>query len=207
MPTLPNGVADRLVWYAGYGSNLKRSRFECYVNGCRDRSAPRGDRPIELPYELYFAGHSQTWGGAPAFIRQSTRNIRAYGRIYLISYDQFNDVVRQENGRNGSGRIIVPDHAELTYGTAWSILGTGKYRRILRIGIDEGISIVTITAEQNDVQEIAAPSECYVRTIVSGLEETYPCLSKSEIRDYLLRCDGIRGIVPPDELTRWVLAA
>jgi hypothetical protein len=113
MATQPSRITDRLVWYAGYGSNLKRSRFESYVNGCRDRSVPRCDRPIELSYELYFAGHSDTWGGAPAFIRRSSGNVRAYGRMYLISHSQFNDVVRQENGRKASGTTIVPDCAEL----------------------------------------------------------------------------------------------
>lgn len=113
MATTPSRVADRLVWYAGYGSNLKSSRFESYVNGCRERSAPRGNRPIELPYELYFAGRSDTWGGAPAFIRRSSGNVRSYGRMYLISQGQFNDVVRQENGRKVPGATVVPDYAEL----------------------------------------------------------------------------------------------
>jgi hypothetical protein len=206
MATPPRSITDRLVWYAGYGSNLKRSRFESYVNGCRDRSAPRGDRPIELPYELYFADHSGTWGGAPAFIRRSSGAVRAYGRMYLISYEQFNDVVRQENGRSIPGATIVPNYAEIARGNEWQLANIRLYGRMLKIGLQESIPIITFTATSDDFQ-VGAPSECYVRAIVSGLEETYPCLAKSEISDYLFRCDGIRGAVLPDELTRWVLAA
>ena len=36
--------------------------------GARDTTPPRGDRPLDIPYRLYFAGTSTTWGGAPCFI-------------------------------------------------------------------------------------------------------------------------------------------
>jgi hypothetical protein len=195
---------ERLVWYAAYGSNLKRSRFESYVSGCRDESAPRDDRLIELPYELYFADHSETWGGAPAFVRRSSSNVSVYARMYLISYDQFNDVVRQENGRRIPGATIVPNYLEIAQGCEWRLDNIRLYGRMLRIGFEETIPIITFTATSDDF-EVGPPSECYVRTIVSGLEETYPCLAKSEIRDYLFHCDGIRDSVPLKELTRWVL--
>jgi len=63
------------VWYASYCSNLKSARLLSYITGgqppgsvstnpgCHDPSPPLDVRPITLPYELYFAGHSRTWGG------------------------------------------------------------------------------------------------------------------------------------------------
>jgi hypothetical protein len=126
--------------------------------------------------------------------------------MYLISYDQFNDVVRQENKRRIPGETIVPDYQEIAQRSDWHLANVRLYGRMLRIGVERTIPIITFTATRDNFR-VGAPSECYVRTIVSGLEETYPCLAKSEIRDYLLGCDGIRGAIPPDELTRWVLAA
>ena len=111
---------DHLVWYATYGSNLLRERFDCYIQGgqpagagntykgCREKANARETRRVVLPYSLYFAERSKTWGGAIAFIRRSISDARTYGRMYLVTYGQFNDVVRQENGRNVLGSKIVP---------------------------------------------------------------------------------------------------
>jgi hypothetical protein len=111
---------DHLVWYAGYGSNLLRARFDCYINGgtpagstrtytgCRDKTPPRADRQVKLPHQLYFADRSEAWGGAVAFISPTPSNATTFARMYLITYGQFNDVVRQENGLAIPGNIIVP---------------------------------------------------------------------------------------------------
>jgi hypothetical protein len=58
---------NRLVWYAVYGSNLLRSRFDCYIQGgklkgatkeyagCRDKTPPRDARRVMLAHSIYFA--------------------------------------------------------------------------------------------------------------------------------------------------------
>ena len=58
---------NHLVWYAAYGSNLLRSRFDCYIQGgkpkgatkeylgCRDKTARRDARRFILTHSLYFA--------------------------------------------------------------------------------------------------------------------------------------------------------
>jgi hypothetical protein len=56
-----------------------------------------------------------------------------------------------------------------------------------------------------DDPAVGPPSEAYIKTIVAGLEETYPCLRKSEIIDYLGRTEGIRGAIQGDILARWIL--
>lgn len=209
-------VQNYCVWYAGYGSNLQRRRFDCYISGgtpegatraypgCRDKSTPRADRPITLSRSLYFANHSDTWGGAVAFIRPNSSDALTYGRMYLITYDQFNDVVRQENGRPIPGPFIVPPFNQLAQQNEWLLPSIRLYGQMLRVGTFENAPILTFSATREDFQ-LGPPSNAYVRTIVSGLEETYPCMRKSEIHDYLLRTDGIRNILPLDLLTAWVL--
>ena len=96
--TLNNPPSDgHLIWYAGYGSNLSRARFNCYIGGgtpegstrtypgCRDKTPPRPDRELKLPHQLYFAGHSNTWNAAVAFIRPTPPNATTYARMYLIT--------------------------------------------------------------------------------------------------------------------------
>jgi hypothetical protein len=68
-----NATDNHLVWYAGYGSNLLRKRFDCYIKGgkpdgstktypgCRDKTDPRDDRPVTLRHDFFFADHSDTW--------------------------------------------------------------------------------------------------------------------------------------------------
>jgi hypothetical protein len=67
-----------------------------------------------------------------------------------------------------------------------------------------GYPILTFTATRYDFA-IGVPSEASIKMIVSGLEETYPCMLKSEILDYLGMAEGIRGAIQGDALTRWVL--
>jgi hypothetical protein len=81
MSTNQEHAAVKLVWYASYGSNLKRARFMCYIKGgtppggakpnkgCfRDKTDPIEIRQISLNYELYFAGQSGTWGNGGVLV-------------------------------------------------------------------------------------------------------------------------------------------
>src|SRR6267142_5012442 len=146
---------DRLVWYAVYGSNLLRRRFDCYIQGgkaegsvkdyvgCRDRATPRDARRVMLPYSLYFADRSESWGGAIAFIRRTVSDTRTYGRMYLMTYGQFNDVVRQENSRNVPGAIVVPPFDALADADHWEIEEFRLYAGIIKIGARHGHPILS----------------------------------------------------------------
>src|SRR5436305_7842838 len=103
------GVSKR-IWYASYGSNLSyQKRFMCYIAGgrpagsqntnpgCRDKTPPIDNKPIAIHLDLYFAEYSQWWNGGVAFIKRGNERSKTLGRIYLITDDQFNDVVLQEN--------------------------------------------------------------------------------------------------------------
>ena len=189
------------IWYASYGSNLNRDRFMCYIeggrphgsthqnSGARDRTPPTDNGTVTLPYDLYFAGYSNGWNGAPAFIRKSNDK-RTYFRMYRISDDQFNDVVLQENGKPVDGVRFVPAFEELLAIPEFILPGNPLYGKLLHVGDDGGSPILTFSTALD--LPIAPPSAAYIKVIASGLKETYPHMSNSDICEYLSQCDGIR---------------
>jgi hypothetical protein len=204
------------VWYASYGSNLRRQRFMCYIQGgvpegrtepnegSRDKTPPSDSRPVPLNFDLYFAGSSAAWGnGGTAFIRRGSRSSIALGRMYLITDEQFNDVVLQENAKKVDGTRFVPPFAELARKQKWVLPGNPLYGGLLNIGSEGGYPVLTFTTARTDLQ-VNAPHENYVKTIASGIKETYPRMSNAEISKYLLGAEGIRGNIDPSQIDRWV---
>lgn len=124
--------------------------------------------------------------------------------MYLITYGQFNDVVRQENAKRVPGEVIVPSYDELTGADHWLVAGIRLYGRLIKVGMQGEHPILTFSSTRDDFT-IGAPSEAYIKMIVSGLEEAYPCLRKAEILDYLGQAEGIREAVHGDVLADWIL--
>ena len=123
------------LWYAAYGSNLSRERFQVYLQGgrpiggarkypgCRDPLGPDRDVSLMIPGGLRFVGVSSVWGGGMAVY-----DARAVGQVaaraYLISAEQFVDILAQETR-------LEPDlEADLTAvrETGWQRLGPGRYQ-------------------------------------------------------------------------------
>ena len=205
------------VWYASYGSNLAyEKRFLCYIKGgtptgsrkgnpgCRDTTPPLDIRPIEIPLELFFAGHSSGWGGAAAFIRHGEANAKTLGRMYLITDEQFNDVVLQENSQKVDGTRLIPRFEQLASESEHFLPGVKTYRRLLLLGKQDGYSILTFTTDENDALPIGPPSEPYVKIIAAGIKETYPSMKDQEIVEYFLSADGVKGRIEQRELGKWV---
>ncbi|NOX31727.1 MAG: hypothetical protein GXP35_17035, partial [Actinobacteria bacterium] len=114
-PRSPDSGSSRSgqVWYASYGSNLLRQRFEHYLTGgtfrgapqrgqhvgARDSALPTDDRAWRVPHGLRFAGESTRWsGGGVAFLDPAVGSGEAVVRMYRITAAQFSDVAAQENG-------------------------------------------------------------------------------------------------------------
>jgi len=175
---------NHYVWYVGYGSNLSKQRFLCYIlggtpkygkksnQGCTNKTLPLEDRPIKIPYSLYFAlpgeieGTSNWCKGGVAFItpeKVEDENLWTLGRMWKITKDQYKEVKKQE-------------------GTTW-------YNHEILIGEDNGIPIYTIT-NKSRLNNIKPPSERYLKTIALGLKETYN-MSNEEICEYLIGKNGI----------------
>src|SRR4051812_48393318 len=95
---------DAWVWYAAYGTNLRRERFMCYLDGgrpegalraypgCRNSSPPRAEVVLSWPGLLTFGGESSTWTGAMAFVGTSASR-RVWARGYLVTVGQLSDVL------------------------------------------------------------------------------------------------------------------
>jgi len=183
------------IWYLGYGSNLSRQRFLCYIKGgtptygkkhhrgCGNKAQPVDDRPFRIPHRLYFAlpeggKGTSNWGpGGVAFIdpeKETREECWTWGRMWRITGKQYEEVRGQE-------------------GRTW-------YDHEILLGNADGIPIYTIT-NSNALTNIMAPSETYLKTIAEGLVETCG-MTDREIVEYLQEKAGIRDRIPMDELVR-----
>lgn len=185
------------VWYAAYGSNLSRARFDIYLNGgrpqgathtfpgCRDATPPSSDLTDELDSQLAFGGWSQTWEGGVAFVRRSS-GARLRARLYLLTLEQFSDVVAQENW-------LVPGTVEIEPSEEQVVLdGDHTYRLVIPLGPREGVPVLTIS--QLASTDTAAPSAAYLRHMAEGLREAH-AMSGDDIVAYLAAAPGSP---PPD---------
>lgn len=208
-----------LVWYACYGSNLLRSRFMTYIQGgtpggastgqvgCTDPTPPRADNTVRIPHRLFFAGKSAKWqhGGVAFVSRERDPSASTAGRRYLISKEQFLQVVLQENGHNdfgmdpaveggglGEGAPLGIDLEE-TQARGWSEFSGGLYSVILFLGEHQGYPTYTFTTSRSREElGLNPPGQAYRTTVVRGLAETYGW-SPDEIHAYLASSAGASG--------------
>lgn len=172
---------EEYVWYAAYGSNLLYERFMTYIEGgksrfnnrcyrgCTDITPPKANRPLTIPYKMYFGKKSPSWSNAGVSFLDTTTKAKTLGRMYLITKEQFSEIAVQE-GRADD----------------W-------YNQELEMGEHEGIKIVTITNRHKRPEN--PPSEGYLNVLKMGLKETYPSLSDIEIDKYVEECLGVRYLL------------
>jgi len=212
-----SGSMSEHVWYACYGSNLLEERFMAYIRGekapgasfeqvgCTDKTPPRWDRGMLILHELFFASASPNWeNSGVAYIRkEKEEEAKTLGRMYLISRDQFREVLLQENGHRRMDTEVEMDLEKTIREGRSEILG-GPYGTLLHLGEDAGRPIFTFTASWNaDRAPLNRPGPKYLRVIVRGLKETFG-LSTQGLMDYLRDLPGIRGVIPEEELARIV---
>ncbi len=198
------GTAER-VWYVSYGSNLNRARFLAYLRGglvagndvvylgCGDTSPPLEEAVLELPHALYFAGwSSRVWGGtSAAFTTLAPQSGSTLARAYLITRQQFVEVVRQENGNRAEvDDFDVKLEAARQQGHA-RMLATGAYTELIHCGERDGIPMLSFTASENR-RDFRRPSAAYLHVIGTGLQECHG-LRTSEVAAYLGDRPGVRG--------------
>lgn len=191
-----------MIWYASYGSNLLLERFLCYIkggqptgssnvyDGCRNKSLPTKNSQITIPHELYFAHEANGWqrGGVGFIKNERDESCQTLGRMYLITEEQFIDVVRQENLDDApleidfnkakrEGSLIVKDGA-------W-------YGNPLCLGEKDNSPIFTFTSQTYLDDKINSPSEAYLSTIARGIKETHG-MSDKEIDAYFQGIEGMK---------------
>ncbi len=187
----------RLVWYAAYGSNLLSSRLARYLEGgrapgasrghrgARDSSPPLEIRPFTIERQVYFAGRSRLFGGGIAFV-DPDRAGRTYARLYLMSWDQFEDLVAQENGRP-TARISSDEMPRA--GT--HCLGPGRYETLVHCGEIGNWPILTFTADPSNRNRLNTPSGAYLSLVAAGLAEAH-AIDDLTIADYLYALPTVR---------------
>ncbi len=200
---MKNRVDSNLVWYASYGSNLCEDRFLCYIkggmpqgskkmhSGCSDKTAPRAIQNIIINRALYFAMEFSSWGkGGVAFIKNKPDEKEAtLGRMYLITIEQFVDVVRQENDYEGKLEI---DFYNVQEQGSSVFLSNTWYGNLIYLGEESGYPIFTFTNEQFLEEEINAPSNEYLNTLKVGVRESYK-MTDIEVQSYFESKLGIRN--------------
>jgi len=202
--------SQQYVWYASYGSNLNSERFLCYIKGgspagstrleagCKDPSLPLAESTFIINYPLYFAEEAAGWQSQGVAFIGLNRGMKTvtHSKKYLITMEQFLDVVQQEN--NGGFFDInlneVKEKGSIIFRhNAW-------YGNIIYLGEDNGYPIFTFTAPWDlDDVEMKKPSHNYLATIIKGLKTAY---TNEEIYLYLQNKPGIKGFYLEDELSR-----
>jgi hypothetical protein len=184
---------SRYVWYVGYGSNLSKQRFLCYIiggtpkfgnkyyHGCTNTDCPIDDKPFRIPYRLYFAlpnkkVETSNWGkGGVAFVcpeKEQDEHNWTWCRMWKITCAQYEEIREQE--------------------------GQGWYNQEIFLGEKNEIPIRTIT-NTNLLSNIMRPSDAYLKTITIGLKETYN-FTDNEIAAYLFKKEGVKGNITKEKL-------
>ncbi len=192
-----------LVWYAAYGSNLSRQRFDFYIkggkpegalhdySGCRDRSDPESVEPWELKGALVFGKESVNWTGHGVAFLDTTAEGTVLSRLYLVTHQQFEDIAAQENHFQ-VGDVALP---QLSIGEMHD-LGKGFYPSVVCLAEHKGHFVMSVTDE---VAEHRKPSPSYLRYVAEGLRETHH-MSAYQVADYLAGRPGIAGQMSPEDL-------
>ena len=191
-------MQENMVWYVCYGSNLLEERFLCYIRGgripgntreergARDSSLPERSEPFLLHHKLFFSKSARKWDGSGvAFLdRTYSEEERTYARRYLITRDQFLDVIRQENAVPASCQLAWDEETLRREGSV-VLIPNSWYGRLLYLGTEEGIPMYSFTCvPATEDMEINPATGGYYDVIADGLRETWK-LTDDEIRAYL----------------------
>jgi hypothetical protein len=118
----------------------------------------------------------------------ASRETPTHARAYLVTWEQFEDVVAQENGRRTSRIDLDRGHLRAAFGTR---LGSGRYENLLCFDRqDDGFPVVTITSPwtMSDAQ-LGAPSPAYLKVMIAGLRQSHG-MSDDAIVAYLAAAPG-----------------
>ncbi len=202
------------VWYATYGTGLSREHFMQFINGgqfgsktvrtypgCSDTTPPLKTTFMALPHELYFAGNSETWGGGFVRIDPTVdRSQHTLSRAYLISMQQFKEIIAQENFRDHM--VSLPLDAAKKHGHAPIGDGSGNYEELVYCGVKEGYPVYSVTTGLPR-QAYNPPAPAYTQLLCQGLSENKR-LGTEGAMEYLLHVSGMDQSYDKAKLTALV---
>ena len=146
---------DELVWYVAYGSNLSSKRFQEYLGKIQHKGLFPISLPFSIPFDIYFDRHSPRWDQSGVAFLNTDKPGFAYGRAYLITFEQFLKIQSQE----------------------------GWYPKIVNLGLLNDRHALSFT--QKEHKQTVKPSPRYLIVILNGLSETYPRIDLPTFEKYL----------------------
>ncbi|MDN4162624.1 histone deacetylase [Nocardioides abyssi] len=189
-------MADGLVWYVSYGSNMAADRLACYLEGgcppggsrrnpgARDTTPPLRSRAVDLPGTTYFAGRSPQWGGGVAFYDHATPG-RTAARAYLVTAAQLADIAAQEMYRVPADGDPIEQLVLDPLDGGRHEVGPGHYETLVEVGEADGHPLLTFTAPHGaDAVEHTRPADAYLAVMATGLRESRGW-SADEVAAYL----------------------
>ncbi|PIN00900.1 Histone deacetylase complex, catalytic component RPD3 [Handroanthus impetiginosus] len=210
-PSWRSELSKIYIWYATFGSNLRMSRFRCYIEGGQtegmrkpcmgsmDKNMPTEIMWKTFPHRLFFArALTATWGpGGVAFLHPE-RNVqeKTYMCLYKITLEQFNDVLLQENVPSYDMSRPLFDmtalqNIQIEKCISVELVQRGWYHNVVYLGKENNIPILTMTCTLSDVESfisgkfpINPPCKEYASTLVKGLVEGKQ-LSEEEALAYI----------------------
>lgn len=114
----------------------------------------------------------------------------AAARGYLLTAGQFADIAAQEMHRPpGADLDLIAVAADAGRAT----LGPGRYETLLRLGVRDGVPMLTFTAPWRAAEVTwTPPAPVYLRMIAGGVRETHGW-SVARTVDYLAGRPGVTG--------------
>jgi hypothetical protein len=194
------------LWYAAYGTNLSRGRFQIYLKGgrpaaggrhlpgCRDPLGPHRDVALMVPGGIRFVGVSTIWGGGMA-VYDARAAARVAVRAYLITAEQFVDVLAQEMRLKPPLKLDLGPVRE----SGWHSLGPGRYQTLAQLGTHDDLPMLTFTSAAVADHAVNAPTDDYLRTMALGLREAHDW-SAGQIGRYLAQFPGATGAWTPSAI-------
>lgn len=115
-----------------------------------------------------------------AFIDPEPGDAATLARAYLITTEQFQDVLAQESGRDVGTEV---DLAEVASGGS-SVLGDGNYDRVVHVGGSDWPMLTFTTPRSIEGLSLNPPGQAYRETIVRGVVEAHG-LSPADAERYV----------------------
>ncbi|XP_045789101.1 histone deacetylase 5-like [Trifolium pratense] len=191
-------LSNVYLWYASYGSNMWRPRFDCYVaggqveglqkpcSGSVNKTLPNEILWKTFPCHIFFGrDSSRSWGpGGVAFLNpEKNSQHKTHMCMYKISLEQFNDILLQENGLSLDAGSSLFDMTTLNAisnkeFSSREVVKDGWYGHVVYLGKENDIPIITMTCSPLDIEgfksgklPLRAPNKSYANTLIKGLVE------------------------------------
>lgn len=143
-----------------------------------DAAATAESRRYEISHPLYFARESKTWRGGVGFVDYTARAAAGQctvSRIHLVTFEQFNGIVVQENSGNQASALPASTLSTLLQQGpgAHAQITPGWYGTIIYLGdLEDGHPVLSFSCSPDDLRRhVNPPSDAYMTVIMKGLAE------------------------------------